>query len=221
MISFNKQKISSDSIKFIPQVHSQIKIGLALSGGGTRGVAHITLLEELEKIGIPVHYISGTSIGALVGGLYSSGYTPKEIKEIFYSYDWKKLYLDKADRQNVIVPQKENMGNYLIRLGFDKDGPYIPTSLSYGQNILNYISVKTAASTFNYNHNYKELPVGLNIISTDLLSGDKIIFYSGNLGKNMLASMAFPLLFAPVEYDSLMLMDGGISSNIPVGEVRK
>ncbi len=221
LTSFKKIYMSDNKVRYKPIGFPQVKIGVALSGGGTRGIAHISFLKALEELGIPLSGISGSSIGALIGGWYVMGYTPEEIRQLIYEFDWKKLYSDRMDRKYVIVPQKEKMSSYIISLAFDKDGPFIPNSLSYGQNILNHLILTTSAFTYNHDKDYRELSIPFNIVTTDMLYGSKVVFYSGNLSKTVLASMAFPLLLAPVEHDSLLLVDGGIIDNIPVDEVKK
>ena len=191
------------------------KIGLTLSGGGMRGLAHIGVLRRLEEEKIQIEMISGASMGALVGGLYSLGYSSYEIEEFFKNAEMKDLF-----RNN---PQRENTKNYLkkisdrtsIELDLTENGIKLPNALNNGQALLNELAVLVNSSPY-FSRNFDKFKYKLRVVCSDIQNAKKVIFKDGDLPTIILGSMSFPGLFRPVSYRDMKLLDGGLTDNIPV-----
>ena len=195
------------------------KIGLVLSGGGAKGFAHIGVLKVLEKAGIKIDYIGGTSMGAVVGGLYAVGYNATQIDSIFRATNFDELIQDYIPRTSKNFYEKRNDELYAISLPFKKLKVGIPIALSkglYNYNLLNRLTKKAQNV-----RDFSKLPIPFLCIATDIETGKEVLLNKGYLPQAMLASSAFPTLFSPVEIDGKLLVDGGVSNNYPVEEVRK
>ncbi|WP_333599635.1 patatin-like phospholipase family protein [Flavobacterium sp.] len=195
------------------------KIGLVLSGGGAKGFAHIGVLKALEKAGVKIDYIGGTSMGAVVGGLYASGYNATQIDSIFYNTDFSELLQDYIPRSSKSFYEKRNDEMYAISLPFNKLKIGIPIALSkgmYNYNLLSKLTHKVRHVT-----DFNKLPIPFLCVATDIEKGEPVVLQSGYLAQAMLASSAFPSLFSPVEIDGKLLIDGGVVNNYPAEEVRK
>jgi len=194
------------------------KIGLVLSGGGAKGFAHIGVLKALEKAGVKIDYIGGTSMGAVVGGLYASGYSATQIDSIFYNTNFDELLQDYIPRSSKSFYEKRNDELYAISLPFHKFKIGIPIALSKG--MYNYSLLSKLTHKVRYINDFDKLPIPFLCIATDIEKGEPVILRSGYLAQAMLASSAFPSLFSPVEIDGRLLIDGGVINNYPVQEVR-
>lgn len=190
------------------------KIGLVLSGGGARGAAHVGVLKVLEELRIPVDIVTGTSMGAVTGGLYAYGYSPAMLEETLITINWTDLFQDNPSRAQRSVRRKQDDYNYLIKLeaGF-KDGAFkIPTGLIQGQKMdLLLRSLMPDAPD-----NFDELPVPFRAVAEDIESGEAVVMGDGDIVSAMRASMSIPGVFTPVEYDGRLLVDGGFANNLPV-----
>nr|WP_294773934.1 patatin-like phospholipase family protein [uncultured Flavobacterium sp.] len=195
------------------------KIGLVLSGGGAKGFAHIGVLKVLEENGIKIDYIGGTSMGAVVGGLYASGYSATQIDSIFYNTNFDELLQDYIPRSSKNFYEKRNDEMYAISLPFHKFKIGIPIALSKGMYNYNLLS----KLTHNVRHirEFDQLPIPFLCVATDIETGEGIVLKEGYLAQALLASSAFPSLFSPVEIDGRVLIDGGVVNNYPAEEVRK
>ncbi len=198
---------------------SKPKIGLVLSGGGAKGFAHIGVLKVLEEAGIEISYIGGTSMGAVVGGLYASGYNATQIDSIFKSTDFDELLVDYIPRSSKNFFEKRNDELYALTLPFNKMRIGIPTALSKG--MYNYNLLAKLTTNVRHIKNFNELPIPFMCIATDIETGEEILLDKGYLPQAMMASSAFPSLFAPVEIDGRWLVDGGVTNNYPIDEVKK
>ncbi len=198
-----------------------VKIGLALSGGGARGLAHIGVLRVLEENHIPIDVITGTSIGSIVGGLYASGYTAEEIWNIARRIHWQDILVDRPQRTSLFLSNKQLSDRYFLRLFFDGLHPVIPTAISPGQRLYDELATVILRAPYHAIHSFDDLKYPFRAIATDVLHGKKVVFDRGNLGLAMQASATIPLLFQPVSLDSLLLVDGGVVENIPVSDVKK
>ncbi len=197
----------------------RLKIGLVLSGGGAKGFAHIGVLKALEKAGIKIDYIGGTSMGAVVGGLYASGYNASQIDSIFYNTNFDELLQDYIPRSSKSFYEKRNDEMYALSLPFNKLKIGIPISLSkgmYNYNLLSKLTHKVRNIT-----DFNKLPIPFLCVATDIEKGEPVVLKNGYLAQAMLASSAFPSLFSPVEIDGKLLIDGGVVNNYPAEEVRK
>ena len=195
-------------------------IGLALSGGGLRGVAQIGVLKVLEENNIPIDYIVGTSIGAIIGGLYASGYSPDEIWNITKSFDWEQVLNDAPERSSLLMGEKQKRARALLQIRLDGLKPVIPEALSPGQNLGDFLTELVLDAPF-HSYYFDQLRVPFRVISTDILSGEKVVIDRGDLAEMIRASISIPLLFNPVEAGNRLLVDGGVLDNIPVDETRK
>jgi predicted acylesterase/phospholipase RssA len=197
-------------------------LALVLSGGGSRGLAQIGAIKALEQAGLKPDVIVGTSMGAIIGSLYCAGYDPDSIARLMLSFDWNGIYSNSASRKQMLVSQKDESGTYLYEQRFDRTlKPVIPQAISEGQAFYNALVPRLAAAQRRSGLNFDSLSIPLRIVSTDIVSGRRIIFSNGNLPTVIRASCSFPLVFSPVSEDTMLLMDGGLSSNIPVEAVRE
>lgn len=190
-------------------------VGLVLSGGGAKGYAHVGVLEELEKMGIPIDYIGGTSMGAIVGGLYASGYSAKELNKIVHEVDFEEIIYNDSDRNVTPFYQKMHNDKYLISLEFDHFKLSFPKAISKGQGVIN-----TLTKYFQRTQTFDQLAIPFLCVATDIETGKQKVFSSGYLPQIVFASGAYPTLFNPVNIDSHYYTDGGVANNFPVKEVR-
>ncbi len=198
------------------------KVGVVLSGGGSRGLAQIGVLRALERNHIPVDFIVGNSIGSVVGGLYASGYSTTQIESIATHTDWSELlsFSEETKRTDLFVGQKqsEEQGYLLIR--FDGLAPIIPSSISGGQRFSNFFSYLTLQALYHPDPGFDDLRIPFRATATDLVSGKRVVMDRGSLSEAMRASMTVPFLYTPLERDSMFMVDGGLISNIPVDVAR-
>ena len=196
------------------------KIGLALSGGGARGGAHVGVLRALEEMNIQVDYIAGTSMGAIIGGLYASGYSADEIETLLTETDWKKAMTDRPARPDRTMRKKDLERQFLIpyRVGFNDGRIQLPLGVIEGQH-LDQIFHRMLLPVVGIS-DFDELPTPFRAIATDLVTGDEVILSSGSLPNTLRASMSVPGVFAPVRIDDKLLVDGGMSNNLPISVVR-
>lgn len=188
------------------------KVGLVLGGGGAKGAAHVGVLKVLEEVGIPVDYVAGTSIGAIVGGLYASGYTATELDSIVRSLNWKMLLSDQLSSSDLLYRIKEREWKYVFSIPFGKQ-IVIPAGIINGQNAMNLFSGLTVG--YHDLKSFSDLPIPFACVSTDMTGGKSIVLSSGSLPFAMRASMSIPGVFVPVELDSMVLVDGGVLNNLP------
>lgn len=196
------------------------KVAVVLGGGGAKGVAHIGVLKVVEEAGIPIDYVVGTSMGAIVGGLYSIGYSPSEIDSFVKSQDWTMLLSDRIERSSQSFPEKELSERYVLSLPFGKDKKdRVIKGMIRGQNLQNLFSNLTVgyhdAVDFNSFRN------AFACVAVDVVSGKEYVFNKGSLPEAMRASMAIPAVFAPVRLDSMVLVDGGLNNNYPADVARQ
>ena len=197
------------------------RIGLVLSGGGARGMAHVGVIQVLEEMKIPIFCIAGTSMGAIVGGLYAAGMSPADMEKFVTSMEWNEAFKDKPPPSEMPFRRKQDAADYLIDfdLGY-QDGKFtIPKGLLQGQN-LNLILKSLLIHTEGID-DFNKLNIPFRAVATDIETGDAVILDKGELVKAIRASMSIPALFAPVEIDGRILVDGGIANNLPVDIARQ
>lgn len=201
-------------------VTSRPKIGLVLSGGGARGAAHIGVLKVLEEYHVPVDMIAGTSFGAIVGGLYASGYSAAELEQILTNIDWQQALSSSAPRSQRSFQRKEDDDGFLIKLNIGiKDGDLrLPTGLITPNNLR--LTLRDLVSPIAERESFDDLAIPFRAVATDLETGQAVTLGKGDLTSAMIASMAVPGLFPPVERDGKLLVDGGVSNNVPVDVAR-
>jgi NTE family protein len=193
------------------------KVALVLSGGGARGTAHIGVLKEFERAGIPIDYVVGTSIGALVGGLYAAGYAPGEIDSIFTTANWDELLAvgGEANRSDMFLDQKLESDRSLVTLRFKNFELELPQAISGSTRFTAFLQ-KLLWNGIYQSHDFDSLKIPFRAVATDLVRGNSVSIRSGNLVTALRASSTIPLRYLPVKMDSLLLVDGGLLANIPV-----
>ncbi len=196
-----------------------IKVGLVLSGGGAKGLAHIGVLQIIEEAGVRIDYIGGTSMGAIIGGLYASGYTSKELDSIFQVINFEELIQDNLPRSAKTFYEKDDAEKYALTLPFDGFKIGFPTSLSKGQNVYNLMYELT--SHVSHIDDFSKLPIPFFCMATNVETGKAIKLNTGYLPQAISASGALPSLFGPVEIKGQLLIDGGVTNNYPIDEVRR
>lgn len=200
------------------QNNDKPKVGLVLSGGGAKGLAHIGALKTLDSLGVKVDYIAGTSMGAIVGSLYASGYTGKQLDSIFQKIDFDELIADELPRASKTFYEKENSEKYALSIPFNNLKIQIPSALSKGQNVFNLLSrLMLHVSDVD---NFENLPIPFLCIATNIETGEPVILDSGSLAQAIKASGALPSLFQPVILNDQILIDGGVVNNYPIDELR-
>ena len=210
------EKTSQNIVKNQPT-----KIGLVLSGGGARGLAHIGVIKSLEQRNIKIDYIAGTSMGALIGGLYAAGLSSDEIEKFATQLDWEDSFNDLPKRGLLPFRQKQDEYNYFIKgeIGMRDWRLELPSGLVQGQK-QDLMLEKMLLNVANI-HDFNKLPIPFSAVATDISSGKAYILNKGNLAKSLRASMSVPGFFAPVEIDGRLLVDGGITNNTPINIVRQ
>lgn len=196
------------------------KLGLALAGGGARAAASVGVLRVLEQEGIPVAAVAGTSMGSAVGGLYAAGCGAAEIERIFLGNDWNDIFKDTPPRAFQTQEQKEAGSRHLLEFTFTGAGLVPPAGLSAGQKLTNLLAARTLAASFEADMDFDRLRVPFRAVATDIETGEAVPVRSGLLHEAIRASSAIPLVFQPVEIGGRLLVDGGMSNNLPVEIVR-
>ncbi len=194
-------------------------VGLALSGGGSRGLAHIGVLKVLERENINITFIAGVSMGGIIGGLYSSGYSPGELESIALDVRWRELFSQSPLRSSLLATQKDRSEKSLVKIRFDNWRPVLPRAITSGQNLSQFLEALTARAGIRSSVSFDYLDPRLRIICTDLSTGEKVILASGNLAEAMRASMAVPVALTPVDIEEKLLVDGGLVDPVPVDVV--
>lgn len=198
------------------------RIGLVLSGGAARGLAHIGVLKALEEQGIKIDAIAGTSMGAVIGGLYASGYKIDELEKLALDIDWQQALSDAPPRNDVPFRRKQDDRDFLVKqkLSFRDDGSLgLPLGVIQGQNLALLLeSLLAHASDIR---DFDKLPIPFRAVATDIVSGEKRVFRKGHLPQVIRASMSIPAVFAPVEVNGRLLVDGGMVDNIPLDVARE
>ncbi len=197
------------------------KIGLALSGGGARGAAHIGVIKVLEEHGIPIDYIAGTSMGAVIGGLYASGMSSDEVEKQLATIDWNDVFSDKPLRPDRSQRRKDDDILYLVKgkVGITDSAVTLPTAVVQGQKF--DLILKALTLPVSNINDFDLLPTPYRAVAMDITTGEEVVLNSGDLSIAMHASMAIPGAFAPVKLGGKLLVDGGAANNLPISVVRE
>jgi NTE family protein len=209
-------------LSFLP--HPQIRtagITLALSGGGARGFAQVGALKALEDAQIPIRLMVGTSTGALIGGLYATGYSATDLQRLILTTDWQEFFFDRPTRTSLFLTQKRLHGRHIIQIRLRGLHPEIPLGLTAGHDLTLRLMGLLERSPYYPWQSFDHLAIPFRAVATDLFTGRKVVFRQGNLLVALRSSMSFPLIFTPFETDSMLLVDGGIWENIPVKTARE
>ncbi len=202
------------------KVTDRPKIGLVLGGGGARGYAHLGVLKKLEEMRIPYDYITGTSMGSIVGGFLATGMETEELTQMVRDANWDDLFSDKTDREDLPFRRKtdDTLGLFGPKLGIGKDSDLLPRGVMAGQKIT--FMFESVASQRVSTSNFDNLPIPFRAIATDIVSGRMIVMDTGELSMAMRASMSVPGVFDPVQREGALLVDGGLVRNLPVDVAR-
>jgi NTE family protein len=197
------------------------RIGLALSGGGARGIAHVGVLKVLEEMRVPIHCVTGTSMGAIVGGTFASGRTPAEMEKLVLAADWDAVFRDRPPRREIAVRRKFDDYKTLFapEYGVKDGGLALPKGVIAGVSIESFFR-SLAAPAFGVT-DFRKLPIPFRAMATDIETGESVVLDHGSVAQAMRASMSVPGAIAPVEIDGRLLVDGGIANNLPIDEARK
>jgi NTE family protein len=194
------------------------RVGLALSGGAARGFMHVGVIKVLEEVGVPIDCIAGTSMGAVVGGLYASGYTSAEIESLAVHVDWDDLFSDAVGRSKLAMEYKRWDARYATTFPMDGWRPELPSGLVAGQKITKLFDRLTLP--VQGVHEFAHLPIPFVCVATDIETGEAVPLKSGDLADAIRASMAIPSVFTPVVIDDRLLVDGGVVRNLPAEDAR-
>ena len=203
----------------IPQKQQKTpKVGLVLSGGGAKGFAHIGVLKVIDSLNIKIDYVAGTSMGAIIGSLYASGYSGKQLDSIFKAVNFEDVINDNLPRSAKTFYERDNSEKYAVTLPFTNFKINLPSALSRGQNVFNLMSMLTLHVADI--SDFEKLPIPFFCVATDVETGMAVILDQGNLAQAVTASGAFPSLFQPVVIDDQVLIDGGVINNYPIDELK-
>lgn len=203
----------------IAHIRHRPKVGVVLSGGGAKGFAHIGALRVIEKAGIPIDYIAGTSMGSFVGGLYAVGYSPDMMEKLCTEQNWDLIIKDQVPRKFMPLEKRYNERHYLVTMPYKNGKIKIKRSIIDGVYV-NMLLTRLMMPAYK-EREFDSLPIPFLCIGTDMISSDAIEFRKGSLAQAVRSSMSIPFLFEPVEYDEYLLCDGGLTNNFPVQNVRK
>ncbi|WP_373332765.1 patatin-like phospholipase family protein [Thiopseudomonas alkaliphila] len=204
------------------QVVAKERVGLVLSGGAARGLAHIGVIRALEEQGVEISAIAGTSMGAVVGSLYASGYSTEQLEQLATELDWREALSDTPDRRLKPYRRKQDDRDFLVKqkISFKDDGSLgLPIGVLQGQN-LNLLLEKLLAKYSAVEH-FDQLPIPFRAVAADIATGEAVVFSEGHLPLAVRASMSIPAILSPVEWQGRLLVDGGIANNIPVDIARQ
>ncbi|MBS1514201.1 MAG: patatin-like phospholipase family protein [Bacteroidetes bacterium] len=213
-----KESLDTNFFNIFPKKVNKIQVGLVLSGGGARGISQLGVLSVLNEHNVEIDRVTGTSIGAVTGGLYSAGYSPENIKEIFKNVDWvNTLSLsDKHQRQYLFLDQKNIQDKSLLTISIDGLTPTLPSSISSGQKLTELVNILVLNAKYHTKKSFNDLKIPLAVVATDFDKGEKVILQDGNLSESIKASFTFPLLYSSININGKNLVDGGLTANIPV-----
>ncbi|WP_161492507.1 patatin-like phospholipase family protein [Oceanisphaera profunda] len=209
------------SVQAATEAAERPKIGLVLSGGGARGTAHVGVLKVLESMNIPIDYIAGTSMGSIIGGLYASGMPVAEIETALKTMDWDHIFNDEPPRQDRSFRRKRDDDLYLIKAkpGITDQGELkFPTGAIQGQKF--DLALRELTLPISTTTDFDRLYIPFRAVASDIETGTKVVLSSGDLATAMRASMSVPGAFAATKIDGKLLVDGGITDNIPIDVVR-
>lgn len=194
------------------------KVGLVLSGGGAKGLAHIGVLKVIDSLGIKIDHIAGTSMGAIIGSLYASGYSGKQLDSIFRGLNFDNLLSDDLPRSSTDFIERDNIEKYAVKLPFNHFKIKLPSALSRGHNTYGlFLKLFLHVNSIN---DFNKLPIPFFCIATNIENGKQVILDKGNLTQSIMASGALPSLYQPVTINDKILIDGGVVNNYPVDELR-
>lgn len=194
------------------------KVGLTLSGGGAKGLAHIGILEAIDSAGLRIDCITGTSMGSIIGSLYAAGYSGKEIEKIALDIDWNVLFSGKPSMRNVNIDEKTEFDNYALEVPFEKGRFRINAGIIEGQEL--WLKFQELFLPIYDIKDFSKFSIPFKCIATDVSTGKAVVLDQGELVTAIRASMAIPSVFTPIDYENTKLVDGGVVRNFPVRDVK-
>jgi len=194
------------------------KVGLVLSGGGARGFAHVGVLKILEEQNIPIDYIAGTSMGAIIGGFYAMGYSADEIEKMILTQDWDKILSDYVDRKYIPLYDRDEKDRYALSFPIKGRDIVVPEGVSAGQNVMKLLSKYTIL--YHNIHDFTKLQIPFACVAADVVEGEEFVMREGSLSIALRASMSIPTIFSPIDYEDKLLVDGGMRNNLPADVVK-
>jgi NTE family protein len=195
------------------------KVGLVLSGGGAKGISHVGILQAIDSAGLKIDYITGTSMGSIIGGLYAVGYSGKEIEKISDGLDWNAILSNKPNYRDISIDEKDEYGKYSVEVGFKGLKPQIATGLIESEEL--WLKFNELFLPVYNVKDFSKFNIPFKCIATDLSNGNAIVIEKGEIVTALRSSMAIPSVFTAVDYDSTKLVDGGIIRNFPVTDVKE
>ncbi len=206
--------LSTTLIEPVRAQSAKPKIGLVLSGGGAKGIAHVRILQVLDSLGIVPDYIAGTSMGSVVGALYASGYSAHQIDSITRAIHWSSLFSNAISFDEINIEEKDEFGRYIYELPLVGIKPQLPLGMVEGQQIEELL----ARILFPVNSitDFSKLPTPFICVASDIVKGEPVVLRNGSLVSAVRASMSIPTVFSPVRIDNRLLIDGGVYVNLPV-----
>ncbi len=219
----DRPNVDTNFVNVLPKKLLEKKIALVLSGGGARGISQLGILKAFEDNKIDIDMIVGTSIGSAIGGLYSSGYSAKEILNNFKGTDWQKTLSisNKYQREYLFYDQKMIQDNGLLTVSLNGFKPVLPSFLSSGQNLSELINILTLNAKYHVKKDFNDLKIPFYSVATDFDNGAPKIISSGNISESIKASFTFPLLYSPTIINRKRYVDGGLTANIPVKQAKE
>ncbi len=199
--------------------HEKLKVGLTLSGGGAKGIAHIGILKAIDSAGLKVDYITGTSMGSIIGALYAIGYSGKQIEEISKTTDWLSLFANKPKLRDVNIDEKSEFDHYSVEFPLDKKGIKIGTGIIEGQEL--WLKFGELFFPVYQIKDFSKFSIPFRCIATDVETGNAVVLDKGEIINAIRASMAIPAVFTAIDYKDTKLVDGGVVRNFPVSDVRE
>jgi NTE family protein len=200
------------------QVNTRPKIGLALSGGGAKGLAHIGILKAIDSAGLKIDYITGTSMGSIIGGLYAIGYPADSIEKMAAGINWDLLLSNQASLRTLFMEEKEEYSRYTVELPWVNHGFQLPTGVLQGQEL--WLKLSEMLYPVYDQKDFSRFSIPFKCIGTDVGNGEAVVMNHGEITSAIRASMAIPSFFTAVEYDGKKLVDGGVVRNFPVRDVK-
>ncbi|MBS1668425.1 MAG: patatin-like phospholipase family protein [Bacteroidetes bacterium] len=200
-------------------IHHRPKIGLTLSGGGAKGLAHIGILKALDSAGLKVDYITGTSMGSIIGALYAVGYSADSIEKIARKIDWDLLLSNQSSLRAITMEEKSEYSKYDLELPWVNNWFRLPSGVLEGQEL--WLKFSELFFRVNRIKNFKKFPIPFECIATDVSTGEAVVLDSGEVISAIRSSMAIPSVFTSMEYEGKKLIDGGVVRNFPVKDVRE
>jgi NTE family protein len=221
-ISFRKEILLSGFFVFLTfssALAQRPKIGLVLSGGGAKGISHIGVLQAIDSAGLKIDYITGTSMGSVIGGLYAIGYSGKEIEKIANKLDWDAILSNKPNYTDISIDEKDEYGKYSVELGIKDLKPQIGTGLIESEEL--WLTLNDLFLPVYNIKDFSKFNIPFKCIATDLSDGKAVVLSKGEIVTAVRSSMAIPSVFTAIDYDSTKLVDGGIIRNFPVSDIKK